>query len=470
MRPVLKVHGLEKAKMAALAVAEGQEMYVSPREMAGGSSCSASPPRRQPVTFSPGEEDDEKGKASDTPRGGASAQSHQVLNPAAAAAAAAAAAGMAHLGPHRYPLDSRTERFLRGGCLREKALAACWLSTYLLVVCVAGLASRKNILPEAAGWLLTALICVLVPLGGYLLIGRPKEVKLGLLVDFFWWGGIGGVLFASTMNSMLFTFWSQSFPTCNIGNAVDEVQARPDRSQNVHTAGCEAALLFQWILTPGLWEEVFKAFWVLWRLKVRSAWSDDSCAEDFRTDCVPRTSFFVFSTACCPWYWRLARTPEGVFLSSLAAGAGFEAIQNIAYALAPGTRWDMRHITAGEIRSPVGLRSILCLQVLWTGFVGIQFAKRLFAPRARGPVEDCFRTWTTGLLPVVLLHGVWDWVGYSSFMSEVTQLIMFLLLAVVSVAMVVVPIARGALRSDIRFDTPLSEMAQTPNFTPRSNY
>jgi len=80
-------------------------------------------------------------------------------------------------------------------------------------------------------------------------------------------------------------------------------------------------------------------------------------------------------------------------LGAIAAGAGFEALENLEYAF-----------NADNVAEATGLaifRGLLPLHICWTGLVGVGLARRLFRP------EDS--TCLLGIvLPVMLLHGLYD--------------------------------------------------------------
>merc|ERR1711972_101955 len=90
-----------------------------------------------------------------------------------------------------------------------------------------------------------------------------------------------------------------------------------------------------------------------------------------------------------------------------------------------------------KVRFVNPMRGAMPMHVLWTGYVGIRLAERMFKPEKDRP------SLVMAFLPSMVMHGLWDYFGF----ARVDTLIYGLpILMVVSILMVVVPIKRGALR------------------------
>lgn len=315
-------------------------------------------------------------------------------------------------GPEQ--LDSRTERHMLGACMNGYGWVLVWCILYTLFIIGTIHSLRFGILVRTiAIWLLTILSGVGVPVLLYIKMGKPKGVSFGLIVNFFLWGGLGGCLFGSLMEEIMITLWHYAIPSCNLS------------TEPVHTkTACQPLLLFEWILTPGLWEELFKVIWVYLRFKSQPTWTDERCVQSYRTDAVPRRTCCI-STKTCTCWWRLAKTPEAIFLGALAAGGGFESFENILYMFNNDSSLFMNFV-----------RAVLCNHLLWTGYVGMRLAQRQFGP----PNEQ--RSLICILLPVVFLHGLWDWCASGAIIPVIFWIpgIFFL-----SLGILVVPLRRGAL-------------------------
>jgi RsiW-degrading membrane proteinase PrsW (M82 family) len=158
----------------------------------------------------------------------------------------------------------------------------------------------------------------------YLLLGSPESVSFGLLAGFFWWGGIGGAVTAAIGQLLSREVILEFFPECNLNTS----------HAGNSDAYCQLFLYVQIVFLAGFWEESFKAIWVFMRFKTKALWvhpGEDSLGLHTITDRVPRRTCCFFATATCTCWWRLAETPEAIFLSTMAAGAGFESIENILY-------------------------------------------------------------------------------------------------------------------------------------------
>lgn len=334
--------------------------------------------------------------------------------------------------------------------MQDMGWLLCWFVYYVLLVSGEVAAASKGFkIPQLYSLLCTVFAAVVVPTVAYLRIGRPKGVALGLMVDFFWWGGLGGTTIAGLMNTFsIAALWPSLSPGCAIATANDPALS------------CQVTQIFMWILTPGLWEEIFKGGWVLWRIKTKPWWSElaqDNCVERRHTTSVPRNICGCFPTRCCTCWWRLVETPEAVFLCAIASGAGFEAIENIQYMVNPmkmvmdfaarGTESEEDiHQAVVQIMVANTFRALMFVHILWTGFVGLRLSQYFFAPPESKP------TLFLGVFaPVMVLHGLWDWVAFDTlilgpFMKWSTLLI----LLIVSIYICFGAVQKGVLRENVR--------------------
>jgi RsiW-degrading membrane proteinase PrsW (M82 family) len=321
-------------------------------------------------------------------------------------------------------LDERTLRHMRGACFGGCGWLLCWLSAYAVFVSFTLLAHFNNPVVKPVSILWT-WGCTLIGGVGYTAIfyrtrGIPAGIPVGLLAESFWWGGIGGVLCAIIGEVNTSAFFAAISPDCNTGTT--HIDDSPSEA-------CQVGLLVQLIMIPGFWEELFKAIWVCIRFKKEAMWTlpvEDVCGERTRTERVPRTTCYCFPSTICTFWWRVASRPEAVFLSAMAAAAGFEAIENIEY-MFPVT-FNKRN--SMEVNMAINLfRAVLATHVLWSGLVGIRFAQRLFAPDDKKP------SLVMTLLPSMVLHGLWDFCAF-----YYPSLLILLVLYLVSLYMFLAPL------------------------------
>jgi len=232
-------------------------------------------------------------------------------------------------------------------------------------------------------YLLCFLTSSLVILFAWSRVGKPNGVRPGLLAVFFLSGGILGVIFAMIFEVFEESGWNGISRGCNMTHMI----ATPD---------CEALAAVMWILTPGLIEETGKALWLFFRFRR----SPDQLPSHCCLGIFPASH----SYDCGCWY-KLAPTPYHVVLSALAAGAGFECLENVKYVFvntdalerlgAPGGGTlleiaEMRCLTSG-------------LHMVWTGIIGWGLAQRLFLSEGLRP--SLLRV----ILPSIMLHGMYDY-------------------------------------------------------------
>lgn len=223
-------------------------------------------------------------------------------------------------------------------------------------------------------------------------VGKPNAVTPGLMGSLFVSGGVLGVFFAFTFESMEEAAWAVLSPTCNGRNAV-------------LFPGCAPRLALIWILTPGLIEETGKALWLFFQLRRSRAQVPTKCL-----GCCPAKH----SWDCGCWY-LLAPTPYHVILCAFSAGAGFECLENIKYVFSNfGT---MQHLSSP--RGPAKMIEVAlsrCLtsgmHMLWTGLIGYGLSMRMFLPAAERPSLPAV------ILPSIILHGLFD---FSLFATQAAQ-------------------------------------------------
>jgi len=122
-----------------------------------------------------------------------------------------------------------------------------------------------------------------------------------------------------------------------------------------------------------------------------------------------------------------------VWMGALAAGAGFESIENIAYMF--------QAKAAGGAFANL-FRAALCCHVLWTGYLGMQLARRQFNPPEQKPHL------ATAFLPPIMLHGAWDYVVSSEqtgTLSGGTDLKLLLSILIISIGILVIPVCCGGV-------------------------
>lgn len=255
-----------------------------------------------------------------------------------------------------------------------------------------------------------------------------KVFRLVFWQDFFWWGGIGGAVTAAIGQLLSREVILEFFPECNLNTS----------HAGNSDAYCQLFLYVQIVFLAGFWEESFKAIWVFMRFKTKALWvhpGEDSLGLHTITDRVPRRTCCFFATATCTCWWRLAETPEAIFLSTMAAGAGFESIENILYMfhnLDAGL--NMENPTAAVVGN--GKRALLAVHVFWSGYIGIRLAQRFFAPDGMKP------GWMSVMMPPMLVHGLWNWCAHNNIHPYYWLAPLFF----TSIALVVVPIRLGAFR------------------------
>jgi len=326
------------------------------------------------------------------------------------------------------PLDGRTERHMRGACFGDLGWAICWLSAYAVCIIATLAVAPQRSIELLTTWFCTVLAGVGVPLLTWICMGQKYGVAIGMLAEFFWWGGIGGVVLAIIAEMLMQVFFVSSglFPNCNMASR------HPDQS-----FGCQLFIYFQWVLTPGLWEELFKGLWVWARFKSNPRWAsreeDNDCVQRYQTENVPTRTCFAFQSTMCTCWWRIAETPVAVWMGALAAGGGFESIENIEY---------MFQVKAAGGAFANLFRAALCCHVLWTGYLGMQLARRQFNPPEQKP------NLATAFLPPIMLHGAWDYVassGQTGTLSGGAQLFLLLFILITSIGILVIPVCCGGV-------------------------
>lgn len=356
-------------------------------------------------------------------------------------------------------LDERTTRHLRGACMADKGWILCWLLTYGFMFSTEIIAAKYRKLFTVYAMCCTIFSAVLVPVIAYWRIGKEKNIAFGLLVDFFWWGGLGGTTICGYLNTCNIFFFGTITPSCAIA-----------QEKSGSDFVCQLWQIIQWCLTPGLWEELFKSGWILWRIKTKPWWvqgDGQSCNDNCQSNAVPRTWCFCCPTKDCTCWWRLAETPEAVFLCALAAGAGFEAIENIQYMLPATFRNFQQHPdeaqnAQGQNARDLALntlytntfRALMILHIVWTGYIGLRFAQRFFSVPEKQP------TLVSIFLPVMILHGLWDWVAFDQgkILPGWLALLSLLVMFGISLYLCFGLALKGALRENTRASVVQHEM------------
>jgi len=188
-------------------------------------------------------------------------------------------------------------------------------------------------------------------------------VTLGFLASMYLHSTLLSVFLSAFTELLMTPLWTRSFPDCQLGFTA----AHAISPQTEH---CEFLGFAAWLCIPGMIEETFKAVWFFFRLR-RSV------------DDVPETCccgmFFSQSSGDCGWWFKLAPTPQHVLLAAVAAGAGFEAVENLEYGLA------MASTEANMALPVVIIRGFFPMHICWTGMIGVGLARRLFLPRKQSP-------------------------------------------------------------------------------------
>lgn len=163
------------------------------------------------------------------------------------------------------------------------------------------------------------------------------------------------------------------------------------------TPQCDAIAAVMWILTPGLIEETGKALWLFFRFR--------RGPDQLPSHCCLGIFPASHSYDCGCWY-KLAPTPYHVILSALAAGAGFECLENIKYVFFNTDALQRLGSNAGgsDLLQIAVMRCMTSgLHMVWTGIIGWGLARRLFLPEEERP---CL---LTVVLPSMVLHGMYDY-------------------------------------------------------------
>mmetsp|Transcript_48716 Transcript_48716/g.150444 ORF Transcript_48716/g.150444 Transcript_48716/m.150444 type:complete len:415 (-) Transcript_48716:144-1388(-) len=258
------------------------------------------------------------------------------------------------------PIGSGWERQLSGGW--------AWITLGLLAVVPLALLHQERALSYCLCWLPAFLVVFLA----WRRVGVPNKVSGDLLAAFALSSGLFGALFSMLLESLEQPAWLGLSPECNM------MKIPP-------TFECNTKASMMWVLCPGLIEETGKALFLFYRLRRRCEDIPARCCCDL---------FRAAPASCCGWWYKLAPTPYHVILCALAAGAGFECIENVLYVLA-GSKDALQVAVARAITSG--------LHVVWTGLIGWGLAQRLFCAESQRP--SLLRV----ILPPMLLHGVFDY-------------------------------------------------------------
>merc|ERR1712194_472566 len=146
-------------------------------------------------------------------------------------------------------------------------------------------------------------------------VGKPHDVELSLLARFFLQGGFLATACAMVLEGLETPFWQNLEKGCIAGHG--------NHTTFAMTLPCNLEDAAQYVLSPGLVEESFKALWLLWVLRPNEAALPGKCC-------------FCFPVAGCGCWFKLAPTPYHVILCALALGAGFESVENLLYVASTG--------------------------------------------------------------------------------------------------------------------------------------
>ena len=151
-----------------------------------------------------------------------------------------------------------------------------------------------------------------------------EHVPMGMLASTFWLSGTVAVVVSFTINSVLMSIWSVACPSCQ------PMYPRDVLDENVFSSfGCLVLVMVQWILTPGLVEEVAKCI-ALVRLKPTPAAAESAVHNLTSSASTVDGNPFIASlkSYCAVSWYRLALTPSAMCLAGLAAGGGFATVEN----------------------------------------------------------------------------------------------------------------------------------------------
>ena len=186
-------------------------------------------------------------------------------------------------------------------------------------------------------------------------------VPLGFLASMYLHSTILSIVLSAFGELLMTPIWARSFPDCQLGfTAPHAISPRTER--------CGFLGFAAWLSIPGMIEETFKAVWFFYRLRRSPNDVPETCCGGM---------FFSQSNGDCGWWFKLAPTPQHVLLAAVAAGAGFEAVENLSYGLAA---------KEVDLALPVVIiRGFFPLHICWTGMIGVGLARRLFLPRKQSP-------------------------------------------------------------------------------------
>lgn len=216
-------------------------------------------------------------------------------------------------------------------------------------------------------------------------VGRPNHVRPGLLAVFFLSGGCLGVMFAMVFELFEEAGWLGLSRGCNMKIMTP-------------TPECDALVALMWILTPGLIEETGKSLWLFLRFRRSTDQLPSSCCLGI---------FPAKHSHDCGCWYKLAATPYHVILSALAAGAGFESLENIKYVFVNTDALQRLRLGLPGGGTLLEIAEMRCLtsglHMVWTGIIGWGLARRLFLPEEERP--SLLRV----ILPSIVLHGLYDY-------------------------------------------------------------
>jgi len=224
-------------------------------------------------------------------------------------------------------------------------------------------------------------------------------VQLGLMANFFIFGGLLGVIFSALFEMLTELSFSAVFPTCSM-IFLDKRDIITDRTRSTVlkpvTEDCTAVSAMMWILVPGLIEETGKAMWLFWRFRRSES--------DMPERCCFGLCGASGSSSCAGGWYKLASTPYHILLCALSSGAGFECVENMKYVFFNSVPTAQDASPGGTLVQIAVARCITSgLHIAWSGLIGFGLAKRLFYPERARPGL------LTVICPAMVLHGLFDW-------------------------------------------------------------
>lgn len=280
--------------------------------------------------------------------------------------------------------------------------------TYMVAVSILYLIKEPERWSELlTGYVLSFLLAFAILMYAYKRFGHAagkseNDVSGALMMNFFIFGGLLGICFTITFQSVEQSLFSKAVPSCSmIYLNRDPVMREPSILKPL-TPWCSVVSAIMWILVEGLVEETGKAMWLFWRLRRHE--------RDMPRNCFFNQCSTLSGADCCGGFFKLAPSPRHVLLCALACGAGYQCLENVKYGfhrtpLPEG--FAARHHFAGVHPSllMVSFFTFLssALHIVWTGLIGAGLATHMFGHPHERP------SLIATVLPSIVFHGVFDW-------------------------------------------------------------